>query len=163
MEKFAEKWNVSYSAKANLSPQLDGSNSPFDHALGAEEMKEVPLKYFIGKDDLDSCSKQAFLSCNAGKIFAAISPEGDILPCLMLRKSVGNIKTRSLKDIWHTNPDSFLRELRELKDEDVKECFSCHHRDYCTRCPATTYLETGDIYKKSPNACRMARLISGNN
>ncbi len=161
MEKLAKKWKVEHSAKANISPKLDGSNTPLEHALGAEELKKVPLRYLVGHDSLESCSKQAFLTCNAGKIFAALTPEGDVLPCLMLRKSMGNLNENSLKEIWHSNPDSFLGELRTLKDEDVSDCFSCGQIDYCPRCPATTFLETGSIYNKSPNACHAAQLLSG--
>lgn len=160
MEELANRWNVDYSAKANISPKLDGNNTPLDHALGAEELKDVPLKYLVGHDSLDSCSNQAFLTCNAGKIFAALTPEGELLPCLMLRKSVGNVNKTSINEIWHTNKDPFLKELRVLKDEDISDCFSCSQRDFCPRCPATTFLETGSIYKKSPNACHAASMIS---
>jgi len=161
MENLARRLKVEYSAQVNVSSRLDGSCSPRDHALGAEELKEIPMKYIVGQDSLGSCHNQAFLTCNAGKIFGSLTPEGNVLPCLMFRKSLGNVKDRSLKDIWHDNPDPYLSRLRELKDEDVEECYRCSKRDFCPRCPAMVYLDTGDIEKKSPNACRMADVISG--
>ncbi|MBB6479625.1 radical SAM/SPASM domain-containing protein [Spirochaeta isovalerica] len=161
MEELARELKVEYAALVNVSSRLDGDNSPRDHALGAEELKEIPMKYIVGQESLSSCHNQAYLTCNAGKIFGSITPEGDVLPCLMFRRPVGNIRKQTLKEIWHDDPDPYLIDLREMKDEDVEECYSCSRRDFCPRCPAMVYLDTGDIKKKSPNACRMAEVISG--
>jgi radical SAM protein with 4Fe4S-binding SPASM domain len=161
MEALARKLGVEYSALVHVSSRLDGDSSPKDHALGAAELKDIPLPYIVGQKELASCHEQAFLTCNAGRIFGALSPEGDVLPCLMFRKSLGNVKNESIRQIWHDQPDPFLVELRQMREEDVVECFSCSKRDFCPRCPAMVYLEVGDIKKKSPNACAMAEIISG--
>jgi radical SAM protein with 4Fe4S-binding SPASM domain len=102
-------------------------------------------------------SSGALLKCLAGITTIGISPQGDIYPCIVLHEPVGNIRDRSLRDIWHTNPVPFLSNLRNMKPGDVSECLHCADRFSCKRCPGIAYLETGDLRNPSMTACMIAK------
>lgn len=161
MAALAGKLGAEFSATVSVSPRVDGDPGPRDLALDAAEVAELdPTLIGGGPVPDEDFSGGAVLVCNAGKIVAGVSPRGEVYPCILMRRSVGNLRERSLREIWHDAPDPFLAELRALAEEDVAACQGCELRDYCRRCPGVTLLETGDVRAPSPGGCACATGIA---
>jgi radical SAM protein with 4Fe4S-binding SPASM domain len=91
-----------------------------------------------------SCS-QHWNSCWFGK--AAISPQGDVLPCVFARDQVaGNLHEHSLAWIFQNG----LRSYWQLTRDKVDVCLDCEYRYICRDCRPWAYGYTGDLYAKSP-------------
>lgn len=158
MENLAKRYGADYAANVYVTPRTDGSTSPQEHALTEKELAHIDFNLIYGGlIPGEENTPGALLKCLAGITTAGISPRGDIYPCIILPESLGNIRERSLKDIWHDNTVPFLNSLRELKPADVAECFHCSYKSLCKRCPGITYLETGNVCGVSPTACMIAK------
>ncbi|MBW2647041.1 MAG: radical SAM protein [Deltaproteobacteria bacterium] len=142
---------------AEIIPRMDGRND----AQGYQISWEDRLKY-LGQDESSDCqvkdmAEYRSLVCKAGKAVASISPCGDIQPCILMPIRLGNLKENTFREIWYPENNSILSEIRSMTDSDLKICFECKLAGFCTRCPGTTYLETGDLLAPSPIACEQAR------
>jgi radical SAM protein with 4Fe4S-binding SPASM domain len=157
MQELCNQLNVRLGANMMIAPQIDGNPAPQQHMIEPFEAAEVNRVFSgAGLEDGDKGGSGAVLTCRAGKTFCGISPEGNIMPCILFRLVVGNIRKRSLQDIWHDDVHPTLSRLRQLRDEDVQECFSCTWKPSCRRCPGIVYAETGRLGTASPSACLLA-------
>ena len=87
-------------------------------------------------------------SCWFGK--AAISPEGDVLPCVFARDlKAGNLHDHSLEWILHNS----LLGYWKLNRDNIAVCCDCEYRYICRDCRPWAYGYTGDIHAKTPT-CR---------
>jgi len=79
--------------------------------------------------------------------YLTILPNGDVIPCMLLQKKLGNIREESITRIW--NNSQILAKLRNrnlLKGE----CGLCNYKDKCTGCRGRAYEETGNIMATDP-------------
>ncbi|MBN2544286.1 MAG: radical SAM protein [Spirochaetes bacterium] len=160
MANIAKEFNVEFKANINIAPKTDGNKITLNYMLNEEELNEIDLKLINGGlIPGEDYSGGALLTCNAGKLSIGISSNGEIYPCLLFRKSIGNIRKKSLQDILIKNPSNFLKKLRKIKEEDVKRCYKCNIKKYCNRCPGISYLETKKIASANPSACYIANLV----
>lgn len=161
MATLAKSLSAHFSANISVCPQTDGDLTVQQLALNTDEVAALDPRLLSGGilPDEDFAGG-AVLTCRAGKTVAGISPRGDVYPCILLPKSVGSLRQRSLKDIWHNNPDPFLSEFRGLAPEDSAECYSCDLQKHCRRCPGVTWMETGDPRLACPSACHGALGLS---
>jgi radical SAM protein with 4Fe4S-binding SPASM domain len=93
--------------------------------------------------------------CAKARSFLAISSEGDVLPCPVLRRPVGNLRQAPLADIWRSAP---MERLRARRFGTLSACGSCSRSGYCGRCSAMALLEDGDLDGPSSRACHVAEL-----
>jgi len=84
---------------------------------------------------------------NDGKGFVFISHLGEVFPSGFLPVSGGNIRSRSLADIYRNSPlFRSLRDSRNLKDK----CGRCEFREICGGSRARSYALTGDMFAEEP-------------
>jgi radical SAM protein with 4Fe4S-binding SPASM domain len=90
---------------------------------------------------------QASVGCHAGIMYFSLRPNGDVYPCTFLPITVGNIRERSLIDIWRNSP--ILKELRnrELLKGD---CGECNYKNTCGGCRGRAYACHGDYLATDP-------------
>lgn len=95
--------------------------------------------------------------CGIGIDSAAMNVSGDVIPCSGFESlKCGNVKDKSIKDIWE-NSDNF-KMLRNLRMKDFPECLNCENNAYCNMCLKRHEGETGDIRKKAKHFCEVARI-----
>jgi len=85
--------------------------------------------------------------CGAGRVYLALEPNGDIYPCVFLRKKIGNILEDDFETLWRTN--RFLEELRN-RDLLKGECRECKYKYVCGGCRARAYNYFGDHLAPDP-------------
>jgi radical SAM protein with 4Fe4S-binding SPASM domain len=158
MTRLAADLGARFAANVSVAPRIDGDTAPQQLSLDETELSELdPDLIAGGLIPEEDHSGGALLTCQAGRTVAGISPEGEVWPCILFRRSVGNLRERSLREIWREDPDPFLLELRAMTEAEVPECASCQHRGHCRRCPGVAYLEAGRLGEPSPSACALAR------
>ena len=104
--------------------------------------KAVPLGEFIG-------------GCGAGRLYCAISPQGDIRPCVFLPVNVGNLKIQTFKNIWLNAPlFNAFRNRSNLKGS----CGKCTYKYICGGCRArSAAYHNGDTLKGDPGCIMGAK------
>lgn len=94
--------------------------------------------------------------CGAGRFYCAITPEGDIQPCVFLPIKVGNLREKALKDIWLRSPVfNTLRNRDSLKGR----CSRCRYRFVCGGCRARAFAYHQDMLMSDPGCIR--RMVAG--
>ncbi|MEM2909758.1 MAG: radical SAM protein [Nitrososphaerota archaeon] len=89
--------------------------------------------------------------CGAGRVYAAISPEGDVQPCVFMPIKLGNLRHEKFEEIWLNS--SILNELRDrskLKDG----CGTCLYKFVCGGCRARAYGYFGDYLMPDPGCIK---------
>lgn len=148
-----------------LAPADDGRQLMDEHGLSEDEIYRF-LVMHVGRSGVRRSHEAARKHvdrfrpddfepvCGLGCNTVSITPFGDVLPCLSVRQSVGNLRARSFMSIWN---DSALDKIRNIKYADLKDCVGCRFLDYCVRCPGVALSECGNIRARSYSACRAAR------
>jgi radical SAM protein with 4Fe4S-binding SPASM domain len=89
--------------------------------------------------------------CGAGRLYCAISPEGNVQPCVFLPLAVGNLKTERLEDIWFNSPVfKDLRDREKLKGR----CGNCEYKFVCGGCRARAFTYHNDYLMSDPGCIR---------
>jgi radical SAM protein with 4Fe4S-binding SPASM domain len=151
MLSFAQ--NMGYDLRFEFSPYLisgQDSKGCLEYRLSDEDM----IKLLMNEDFVETPVEELCL-CAIGTRGFVIGPNGDVRSCVAHPEIAGNIRYKSLKDIWHTSHT--LLELRALAKNDFEQCAACDLIAYCRPCIAMNVLECGQATNPSPENCRIAR------
>jgi radical SAM protein with 4Fe4S-binding SPASM domain len=127
---------------ARVAAQCQGTSGTGEITMALAHMqtvkvtkKAVPLGEFIG-------------GCGAGRLYCAISPQGDVRPCVFLPANVGNLKTQTFKNIWLNAPlFNAFRNRSNLKGS----CSKCKYKYICGGCRArSAAYHSGDTLNGDP-------------
>lgn len=84
--------------------------------------------------------------------YITILPNGDVIPCMLLQINLGNIRERSITEIWNNSPILSKLRCRDLLEGACKECL---HRDECAGCRGRAYEETRNLLASDPGCWLM--------
>lgn len=138
----------SYRVGADVSPRNDGNTSPLSYQLDQHQLFE----YYIDDTDGEAVLPEeqprelslAKGTCGAGVNGCAVNPYGDFLACIQLQMPFGNVRERSLRDMWENPPEPIARIRSTKQYGQMTACSTCDVIDYCTRCHGLAHLETGN-------------------
>lgn len=126
---------------SNTTLQLDGL---FPFLFEPEPAKATTVDQQLGP------------GCSAGISQVVVSYDGNVYPCPYIRdKSAGNVRERSLSEIWHN--EDYFGPLRTFDPSHLKgKCGTCGYRpQFCTGgCRGAAYAAQGDLYAEDPNCWR---------
>ncbi|MBI2865137.1 MAG: hypothetical protein HYX94_11305 [Chloroflexi bacterium] len=77
-----------------------------------------------------------------------------MFPCVQLRLPAGNLRERSLRQIWEESP--LWLELMHLTMNDLDICRTCELQSLCLRCHGLARLEDGDLRGPARAKCTEA-------
>lgn len=147
-----------------VMPGVFGSGKPSTFRMSDEEFRQYMIMEGWNEEpddevsrairDLDSPERRVI--CSAAVSRCAISPEGEIFPCVLWRTSCGNIRKETLAEIWQ-GPE--MQRCRKMELGLLHDCGDCDIISTCVRCAALAFLEEGDELSKAPESCRMSRLL----
>ena len=143
-------------SKSNLSCRLDACE--VDYVLNdmlSESTKFDEVKKAIQLKKVDSDEP----ICPVCKSSLCISNIGDVYPCEGWQSlKIGNLKERSLKDLWENS--AVVNRLRSLTYKDFPKCNTCIDKKYCSTCLVMNVNEDKHGNYKHINSflCESARL-----
>jgi radical SAM protein with 4Fe4S-binding SPASM domain len=121
------------------SNHLEDTIMPLAHMEAATLSKKAKaLADFIG-------------GCGAGRFYCAVSPEGNVQPCVFLPVTVGNLKEETFENIWARS--SVLKTLRN-RDNLKGRCGKCKFKYVCGGCRARAFAYFNDYLKSDPGCVR---------
>jgi radical SAM protein with 4Fe4S-binding SPASM domain len=154
MLKLSRELNVSYDIDPIITPRDDGNMFPTKSRLSDEDLEMVYKKLHTSAQIQH---QSYYYPCSFARSSCAINSYGDVYPCIQMPCSSGNILDSSFEKIWRNS--RLLNRIRRYSISKKKQCYRCELLLYCRQCPGLDYLETGSIYKPSPEACRNAYAI----
>jgi radical SAM protein with 4Fe4S-binding SPASM domain len=165
LERIAKAYGCrAHKCGTEVSPRNDGDRNPQRYQIGQRAMFDYYISDAGGEIALPSQqptrerSKQKS-TCGAGVTGCAVNPYGDLLPCLQLLLPFGNVRERSLPDMWERPPEWIAR-LRETKAYgQIPACAQCDLLDYCRRCHGLAQLDAGAWDACDRQARRTAEVV----
>jgi len=97
--------------------------------------------------------------CAAGmpQGYIRIAPNGEVNPCMLLQINLGNVREKSIRQIWNESPI-----LQQLRSRELKgTCGCCIYKDICAGCRGRAYEESGDIMA-ADSGCWLTTAEMGN-
>jgi len=112
---------------------------------GGEEV--APTHFYVGSDPIVRAVAEFVGGCGAGRIYAGIQPNGDLIPCVFLPIKVGSLRERTFWDLWENAPlFKLLRDRSKLKGN----CAICPYKNVCGGCRARAYAYFNDPMAPDP-------------
>ena len=113
----------------------------------SSEEEVAPTHYYVGNDPIVKSLAEFVGGCGAGRIYAGIQPNGDVIPCVFLPLKVGSIRDKDFREIWETSEILYMLRKREL----LKGfCNKCPYRNICGGCRARAYSYFRDLLAPDP-------------
>lgn len=154
LEAFASETGSSFVFDFVLAPADNGSMPMQQHGLSEKEIEDFIVTNAKPGTITGRKPEMSEQLCGAGSSTLCITPRGDVLPCLAIRQSAGNIRQDSLKSIWQS---SNLDQLRNLRYSNLQDCRNCEYLGYCSRCSGIALSECGNVAGKCECACIVAK------
>ncbi len=147
-----EGW--SFAVNPRITFAYDGKDKSLELGPGDDDLVEVMLgRLHVDPPRPERTADQRLCSAGTGSMY--ITSRGEIWTCPALPVSLGNIRERSVEEIWR---DSEMRKrIVGLRWGDSEKCMSCKLNRYCLRCPGDALLEHSDLHRESSLDCRMAK------
>ncbi len=137
-----DKTNGASNVLATTSPQ-------FGRYCKMHSSDTIVLSHFgTGKAKELGAIADVIGGCGAGRAYCALQPDGRVTPCVYMPDlTVGNIKEKSLMEIWEKSPVlNSLRDRSDLKGH----CSKCEYKELCGGCRARAYAYFQDLKAPDP-------------
>lgn len=93
-------------------------------------------------------ARTLFKGCVAGSGLCYIKPDGEVWPCPFVPLSGGNVRERSLKEIWYES--ELFRSLKDRERLTGEMCSQCRFKYICGGCRGRAYAHSGDYLGDDP-------------
>jgi len=137
----------------DMSPtHLRATDDQLRRFFGDDESGIWQMVRRVSKSRADLPTNQT--PCATGQRVFAITPQGKVTPCQILKTECGDLTTQTVKEVWEQSPQ--LAYLRELTWDKLAECAECQLKAFCGRCHSMAEQEGGKLEGPSPEHCRQA-------
>lgn len=170
---YARKYMVPVELELNITARENQATDNLEHRLSMEEMETLLrelMSYdreyttrmlhrhqFTYDERFPFAEYLNYPVCTAGHYGLYVTSDGKVTTCPNLQGiEMGHISRSTLKEIWTDSPA--ITSLRYATECSFRQCINCEASDYCFRCFARNYTETGDCMKIPEYACDMAFL-----
>jgi radical SAM protein with 4Fe4S-binding SPASM domain len=157
----AEELGAYYILDPQMVPRNDGDMAPLQYRVDNGKLAELyndPALYdqpcTLNSDEFDAIMNS--VPCGTGRRICVVDPYGEVYGCLQMLRSNGNVRERTLADIWY-NGANFL-DIRSKRRKDLVTCETCPGPPYCRPCMGLSLMEHGEIVGNSKIACRQNHL-----
>lgn len=142
-----------------LTVSDDGEDYPLDLQASEETLRKLYTADGLNIGNSPFQRESGDLICTVAYGTIHITPTGDIQPCTQWKQAVGNVREKSIKEIWLQSPileeaRRVAREMPKLIREGTPDHSFCHH------CPGLSLLRYGDARKLEDQYLRVARIRS---
>ncbi len=106
----------------------------------------APTHFVYARDPITKELTEFIGGCGAGRVYAALEPEGTLTPCVFLPRPVGSLREKRFWELWM---DPFMQSLR---DRGLLRgfCGLCPYKLVCGGCRARAFNYLGDHLGPDP-------------
>lgn len=142
VQNYCKENGFAYTSSACIFPRNDGDITPMSYTMSIDELTEV-ISFIDSTNNFEERSFSDRLMCKYLLRSFAVTFDGNVTPCNSMFVKVGNLREKSIYEIWNND---VYREIRHLKNCQLDKCNTCPISNYCDRCPATVVSEGGTYY-----------------
>lgn len=137
-----------------ITPKDTGGLSPLRHRMTDEDLLWLFRETLVPSLWTDRNVTDESRTCGIARNAVAIDPFGNVFPCLQVRALAGNVRDKSIKELWEASP--IWQELGSLTLGGLPVCRTCELRNFCVRCHGLAQMEVGDLRRPALVNCREA-------
>jgi len=161
MRILTEDFGLKFRYDSTLWPRLDGTRHNLQYQVPNQEMlaldHEDPPRQQAWLNTAESFKGQLIraenvFTCGAGYRSFHIDYEGNMNPCMMVRKPSYSILDMGFNAAWRE-----IGAIRELKRQLHTECETCPAAALCTQCPGWSLAFYDDYETPVPNVCELGK------
>jgi MoaA/NifB/PqqE/SkfB family radical SAM enzyme len=153
MQKIADGLGALLECDSIILPDAHGTLSA--HALSAGQQRIfLEEMYPSTAASLPDTAEDWNLRCDAGRSICGITPDGRVLPCILVGVPFGALRQQNFAAIWH---GPAAREFRAHEAVVDATCRACGMGGSCSRCYGVAWRETGRWHGESPSMCLRAK------
>jgi radical SAM protein with 4Fe4S-binding SPASM domain len=160
MRQMADNWGISFTASWLLSKRRDG-------ALSEAADCRLPAAQCVELEATDAASAHGWeeaalrhsspvgdktFYCDAGRTSFVISPAGKMNLCQQMPLPAARPLEIGFPEAWEE-----VRRFVGAAPPMSAACLACNLRNFCSRCPAWSLLETGTLSEPAPYLCEIAQ------
>ncbi len=140
-----------------ITPKHGGDLTPTKYRARPEQIREFYKKLIqptsVKKSALEFGDMSETHVCNAGKGKCAVTAYGELLTCIDIRESLGNLSQQKFSTLWEGHIAQKWRNIRnkDIKFKDKESMSQCEH------CPGMAFHESGDALKVTEYETIVAR------
>jgi AdoMet-dependent heme synthase len=154
LKAMADDMGAQFKYDITITPKDTGGLEPLKHRLTYSELvelmrSEIDPSLWIGRTVSDETR-----TCGISMNSLAIDPYGNVVPCLQTRFNAGNVRSKSLKEIWESSP--VWKQVGNLTLGELPVCRTCELNTLCVRCHGLAQSEDGDLRAPAMVNCREA-------
>jgi radical SAM protein with 4Fe4S-binding SPASM domain len=157
MKAEADARGLPYLVDLTITQRHDGSKGSLVTRLSRETLDDLfrgPL-YELGlRQPVEYTDENA--SCNCARGNVGITATGDVVPCISVPWTAGNIREQAFAEIWKSSP--VFQRIRGLKLSDYEDCQSCGDQPYCRRSRGAALTASGSYTGIDPFICVQAEI-----
>jgi radical SAM protein with 4Fe4S-binding SPASM domain len=166
IRKLAEGLGAGFQPDPVVMPGVFGSDTPSLFRMSDDDFREFMRMEGWHQEPDDEVSvkireldrPERRMICSAATSRLAITPQGDVFPCVLWHADCGNVRDQELSEIWHGER---MSRCRNMELDLLNECKNCDIISTCVRCAALAYMEVGDELSRAPESCRMSKILKG--
>ncbi len=140
IKNLVEDLNVEHIFDTVILPKSDGNTDVQSLVADYDFRKYYWSEVFQEEPESNISPSEIKAVCGAGSTGISIGPYGNVFPCPVWRKSLGNIRAQKLKNILNK---SALKRVKEVTEQLVKMIDDIPAGKYCNICPGASNLKHG--------------------
>jgi len=159
-QEFFAREGIHFQFGALMISREDGCAMPLDHRVGDSLLGELPIPWdrYLNPDPESVPERYTPETpitewCVVGR-FPTVLPNGDLVPCSVIREPVGNLREKTFEEIWNNSPA--LDYFRSLTVKDL-ECRDCEYFPRCKPCLGIAFSEQGSYTARPLEYCRLTK------
>jgi radical SAM protein with 4Fe4S-binding SPASM domain len=156
LKELATDLGITFQYDLTITPKHTGDLSPLRHRPSDDQL----LDFLRDRISADTFTPYPYNEnarfCSIGMNSFDLGPYGDVYTCVGARITAGNVRQKSMAEIWDKSP--VWSETSSLTMGNLPVCSTCELRQFCVRCHGTAAFEDGDLLGCSSIAFREARL-----
>jgi AdoMet-dependent heme synthase len=137
-----------------ITPKNTGALDPLKHRISFADLVELMRRQIDPELWVGRKVAQDQPTCGIAQKAIQIDPYGNVFPCIETRFKAGNVREKSLAEIWQDQ--HFWQELGGLTWSELTVCSTCELRTLCVRCHGLALKEDGDLRGPALTNCREA-------
>jgi len=154
LELLAKELGAQFRYDPTITPKDSGESSPLEHRLPYRDVLWLLRKRFDPAIWMEREVRDDQATCNIANNAIVVDPYGNVFPCVQVRLNAGNLREKSLREIWASSP--VWQTLRRMSLCALPVCRACALRAWCVRCHGLAHIENGDLYGPALANCREA-------
>jgi radical SAM protein with 4Fe4S-binding SPASM domain len=151
LKALAEELGAQFRFDITITPKDSGMRAPLEHRLSYDDLVWLFRETFAPVSWSERTVRLDQPTCGIASNALLIDPVGNIFPCVQVRIPIGNVRARSLQDMWQASP--VWKELAHLHLNQLPVCRTCELRTLCVRCHGLAQLEDGDLRGPASSNC----------